>query len=191
MKSEASGAVVPPGAEGPSGALGPGPYLARIRHAIPGRVRLGLTQKAAGDSAFLEHLRDRIAALPGVTQVEARPLTASLVVGFEGSLEGLSDSLAAQKLIRVMPPRMAPAFDPVSDFDTRIAAAELAVNRLTKGHAGLWDATFILLVMLGCLQLARGNVVGPAFTLFAQAATVAAVRRSRTLDAPDLLDPSA
>jgi hypothetical protein len=71
----------------------------RIVHAIPGRVRLKVDQ-LKNNPSLAQVIRERLGAVPGIKAVEARPLTASVLVCFDpeavmspASLMPLSETL--------------------------------------------------------------------------------------------------
>jgi hypothetical protein len=71
----------------------------RVKHAIPGRIRLRL-HKLLGNDALAEELPALLAAVPGVTAVEASTATGSLLITFNpGNMAAVK---ARQKLDRVM-----------------------------------------------------------------------------------------
>ena len=59
-----------------------GPDRARVVHKIRGRVRLRISG-AKNLPGLLEHIRKALAGMPGVTSVEANPLTGSVVLHYD------------------------------------------------------------------------------------------------------------
>jgi hypothetical protein len=71
----------------------------KIAHALPGRVRLKVA-KVKGNPGLARKAQEKLAAVPGIQQVEANPLTGSVLVLFDlatlaaESLEPLAEVLA-------------------------------------------------------------------------------------------------
>ena len=153
----------------------------RIRHQLPGRVRIGL-EGPLPDVAALTDTARAIASVPGVEQVEFRPETASLLLRHRGRFEPLAAALEEAGLLVLAPAEPVAPIDPVGETFERLERAEDLVGRLTGGRADLWSIAYLGLVAGGLVQLARGRVAGPAVTLFGQAASLAlsrSVRRGR------------
>lgn len=68
---------------------------AEIAHAMPGRTRLRIEERR-GDATFFASIASSLSSLPGVRDVQVRPLTGSVLVEHWGPLEKLS--LAARDL---------------------------------------------------------------------------------------------
>ncbi len=72
----------------------------KVVHAMPGRVRLKV-DKVKGNPAFAEKAQARLGQLPGIKQVEAKPLTGSVLIYYdaaallaEGALAALTDGFS-------------------------------------------------------------------------------------------------
>lgn len=63
-----------------------------VAHAMPGRVRLKVAY-LRHDAAFANELRQKLAALPGVQEVELRPRTGSVVILYDTVVFGAGDAL--------------------------------------------------------------------------------------------------
>ncbi|MFZ0051456.1 MAG: HMA2 domain-containing protein, partial [Desulfobaccales bacterium] len=71
----------------------------RVAHALPGRVRLKVA-KIKGNRALASQAQEKLAKVPGIRQVEAKPDTGSLLIHYDmdhlfstASLEILSETL--------------------------------------------------------------------------------------------------
>ena len=71
----------------------------KVVHALPGRVRLQVA-KFKGNPALARQAQGKLAKVPGITQVEAKPGTGSLLIQYDqdkllstASLEVLSETL--------------------------------------------------------------------------------------------------
>ena len=60
----------------------PMPRACHVVHRLPGRIRLNAPE-AKGDRAFLHQVRQRLASADGVREVDANPLTGSIVVRYD------------------------------------------------------------------------------------------------------------
>lgn len=108
-------------------------------HHLPGRLRLRLAALRR-NPALAARLRHTLAPLPGVADVEANPLTGSLLVRYDpaaGPVRAIAAALAAQGV--ALPHR------PPPDLAERLgkAAVALAVEALVKQSA---TALFCVLV---------------------------------------------
>ena len=72
----------------------------KVVHALPGRVRLKVS-KVKGNPALAREAQEKLAKVPGIQQVEAKPATGSLLILYDladlfsvESLETLSETLA-------------------------------------------------------------------------------------------------
>lgn len=72
-----------------------------VAHAIPGRVRFKVAQ-VRDDAAFASELRQRLASIPGVQQVEIHARTGSVVILYDTAVLNASDSL--QSLAEALTP---------------------------------------------------------------------------------------
>lgn len=147
---------------------------ARLVHATPRRLRA--VMDTVPPRPALDALAAALAALPGIDAVEIRPATGSVILrhagGFDrGALAGAGLALAAAPA-----PGPAASADPVAAAARAVAALDGEVRRLSSGQADLAGLAFMGLVAAGLVQLARGEVFGPATTLFAQAAELGRAR---------------
>jgi heavy-metal-associated domain-containing protein len=69
------------------------PKGVRVAHAIPGRIRLKIEQ-IRNDPARAWDVEEQLSRLPGVSDVEANPVTGSVIVRFEDPPGSATDSLA-------------------------------------------------------------------------------------------------
>lgn len=133
-------------------------------HTLPGRTRLRL---AAGrsDVFSLAVAATRLKTMPGVTAVDPRPMTGSLLVLHEGLFPSIGADL----------PRLGLALVPAADPLPRSPLSAVTVDPAMAGAAGL--------AALALLQLGRGSVLPPAFTLAWYAGSVLGLL-PKTPDAP-------
>lgn len=130
---------------------------AELVHAMPGRTRLRVAEKR-GDAAFFSAIALRLSALPGVFQVDARPLTGSIVIEHGPPIAQIAARAAEARLFALVEkPRDEPApllAWPAPPIEPRLAAAGVL------GLVAVW-------------QLLRGQVFPPALTTVWYAAHLA------------------
>jgi hypothetical protein len=139
------------------------PEPARLVHRLPGRVRLKIDGRR-GDRAWFDALALELALVEGIRAVEANPLTGSLLIHHEGSLERLLEQLAARGFVRVesSEPREIPLPRRLAE---RTAALDAGLRRATAGELDLKGAALLGLLGLALVQAARGQFAGPAVSL--------------------------
>lgn len=142
-------------------------------HESAGRLRLRLG--AGQDGIDLARLADRIAEIPAVTRVRARPATGSVIIEHSGPTSDLVDSLVASLGARIVAP---PSPPPVAQV------MQLGLMQLDTGLRARTDSTIdlrglmVLLLLFGAVvQLARGRIAGPATTLALAAFSLLDLRR--------------
>ena len=90
----------------------------RVVHAIPGRIRLKVTQ-VRKNPAFASEIQTRLATVDGISEVEVNPLTGSVLLIYQASDIASPDSLRA--LVEPLA-ALFPGFDP-RDFTVQQPAA--------------------------------------------------------------------
>jgi hypothetical protein len=148
-----------------------GPTDAAVVHDSPGRLRLKLPDRK-GDEAFLTELADRLLGVDGVHEVRANPLTGSVLLLHHGADSGaLKAALADGNLVRIVEP------------------GYLLLEQPRDEHGPEWRTVlFMGLLVLGIFQIARGQALAPAATLFWMASELVSRGKSgdpdSTSDAP-------
>lgn len=146
---------------------------ATVVHFLPGRVRLRFRGMTATDLATL---REQLASLPGVAEVQADSRTGSMLIrGDAVSYDALdaASRRAGHALERAEEAR--PLIDHLSN---RFEAADHRLRQATGG--GLDIAGLAVLGLLGTafVQLVRGRIAGPALTILWYAASTVLMARS-------------
>lgn len=152
------------------------PIVGRIRHRTHRRVRIELAAPLPPRSR-LEALAEAVAGIEGVAETEIRPTTGSLVIHHTGEFAPIRAGLHAAGLSLGDDPHGGVHADPVTVATFALAQANAALSRLSDGRADLRGLAFTGLLAAGLLQLARGQIAGPALTLFSQAATLMPTKR--------------
>jgi hypothetical protein len=137
--------------------------VAYVSHRLPGRVRLRIAERR-GDAAFFHRVGRALSRSAGVTRLETKPATGSVLIEHEGALEPVLDTARAAGLFELAaPPAPATAGEQLA---RGTALLDREVAALTAGQVNLGAALFIALVGLGLFQISRGHVLAPAVTLF-------------------------
>jgi hypothetical protein len=151
---------------------------ASVVHQTEGRVRLHVPD-LVGQPAEGRRLAEAASGVAGVSKVDVRPATGSVVVFHHGAWEEIGATLAAAAGMIITPYEPAPA-PQVNAMDASTAfldAFDAGARRAFGGRTDVSELAFLGLVTAGAVQLARGEIFGPAATLFAQALTLMAARR--------------
>mgnify|MGYP006280299665 CR=1 FL=1 len=148
------------------GGMPPEAPRARCRHALPGRLRLTLVDKR-GDAAWFDRAAVALATMPGVTRVDGRPRTGSLLIEYDIAIDELLRRAAAEGLFHV---------EPGSGPEQATYRARLDAGMETPAIAQ-WAA--MALLAAAAVQVARREILPPAVSLLVYAATalLAAERR--------------
>lgn len=146
--------------------------VAHCVHAVPGRVRYRIPERR-GDETFFARVREVLADTPGVRAVEVNPLTAAVLLRFDGGLEGILTAVHAAGLFRVgrAVPRSlrAEAAAGLKGMDHNLAL-------ISAGRLDVDSALMFALMGLAVHQAFKGQLLAPASTLFWYALTL--LRRS-------------
>lgn len=142
---------------------------AYVCHRLPGRARLKFpSRKGAVD--FFEALMASLQNGPGITDLQCKPATGSLLILHDPAtgLETILDYAQERGLFRCeAPPPPAPVKSPsisaiasqgLELFDSGLSAA-------SKGRVDLPSVYFLTFLGLGARELARGHIMPPAVTL--------------------------
>jgi hypothetical protein len=143
----------------------PRPPALRQAHVTRGRARLRV-EKPAG-RAEMAALAERLAAVPRVVRVVARPNTGSVILQTDGAAEPVLQAIAEQGIARVLPPLVPPPLRQAAQLG--MLQLDAAVKKRTEGSLDGRTALAILLLLAAAVQFARGQVAGPATNLAAQA----------------------
>lgn len=131
----------------------------RPAHRMAGRARYRLDR----DLPDVDVFAGQILRLSGVRRVAVRPATLSVIVEFDGSVEAFEERLAHSDVAQLKAPLKPPPLDQV--FQLGIVRADEAVRDRTAGALDLHSAVGLILLAGACVQLARGQVAGPASAL--------------------------
>jgi hypothetical protein len=134
-----------------------------LAHSCFGRTRIAF-DALRGDAAAGEALRARVAELPGVVDVEFRPLTGSLVVAHWGQTDGLIGDAKANGVFLIE------QVDRVSRAEARAeamaASIEESVASLFSGHLNVRLLASLAFAVMTVRQIAAGNIAPSAAAAF-------------------------
>ena len=159
---------------------------ATIERQLPGRLRLRIPTRR-GDVSFFQGIVHALSECPDVKEIDATPLTGSVLIRHSGSAQAITAAAAERKIFEVgNEPEKAREAAPASSGPLDAAATGLgglALFQLARGHAignaaeNFWMPTgrngFSAatksqrdLPLLGIFQLLRGELLGSASSLF-------------------------
>jgi len=138
--------------------------LVRV-HVIEKRARLRVEDPLSREQLIA--LADQLASTAGVDRVLARPSTGSLIIEAHSSVADVLKTIEDAGLATLANPPKQP---PVSQMvQLGLARADFDLQRQTEGALDLRTALGLMLLAGAILQLARGQIAGPATTLAASA----------------------
>lgn len=135
---------------------------AEVAHAMPGRTRLRLPDRR-GDAAFFASVASGLSSLPGVFDVETRPLTGSVLIAHLGPLDELGDAARRAGLFDLPSAPVSCAVKTKVDFDPKLVIA-------------------LALAALAFWQFSREKIAPPALTLLWYAGHLAGLWRDAVTD---------
>lgn len=143
----------------------PGAIKVRLAHVTRGRARLRLAQRLDRDGMLA--LADRLGALPGAMRVLVRPNTGSVIVEANRDEAALREALEGSDAIVLLPAEKPMKVGQAAQFG--ILKLDYEIRHGTDDALDFRSAIGVLLLTGAAIQLARGNVAGPATTLFLSA----------------------
>jgi hypothetical protein len=98
-----------------------------VVHTIPGRLRLRV-EKVKGDPAFARKVQNTLSRVPGIKQVEAKPLTGSVLIQYE------LDKILTEEAAMALTDRLSQLF-PEIDPGGLVQGIESLMEHLATGGA--------------------------------------------------------
>jgi Heavy metal associated domain 2 len=132
-------------------------------HDLPGRTRFKIPERR-GDQAFFNDVCERLRKYPSVREVEANPVTGSLLLQYAGELESEPVQAALNALAELVELEL--SAPPVAKR-LRADAIEVdqTIRRFTHGALDLGSAAALGLLALAGVQLLRGQQPVSAISL--------------------------
>jgi hypothetical protein len=134
--------------------------LTRV-HTTTGRARLRLDRGLPPED--LQALTDQLASVPDVVRVRARPNTGSVIMETAGEPGPVLERIAAGGLVRIKAPPKPP---PVGQtMQVGLLKLDADIKAQTADSLDLRTTVALLLLGAAAVQLARGQIAGPATAL--------------------------
>lgn len=136
---------------------------AYISHQIQGRTRIHVPAKKQ-DHAFFEHCRHALKQLEGIDEVEANPLTGSLLVLATAAVADIIEHARSSGLFDVAERGVAES-TVLHRVAHRVRHAEDRIFALSSGHLDIDSMILIGFGGLSLIQLLRKKISPPALTM--------------------------
>ncbi len=134
---------------------------AHVSHGIASRLRIKIPSKK-GDVAYFSTLQERLPNCPGVGEIKVNPQTGSALICYECEKKALAEFAKKNDLflLRRSTPRRKTLFGHVADT---FQGYNKSLKKVTGGEVDIPSLVFVSLVISGIWQIARGNVLMPAW----------------------------
>lgn len=139
----------------------PPPPSANLEHLTRERARIRVPSLRREGEA-LEKLAHAMVDLPGVYSVEANPLTAGILIRYQGDFGEVSKGALEAGLFIMEDP--APGPDVMKGLRARMRDMETLLRRNSAGSIDVNTAAFLFFSLVAVIQLARGRIAMPAFS---------------------------
>ncbi len=151
---------------------------ARIVHAIPGRLRLRISERR-GDAVFWDALPRQFGQCPGVVAVSVKPATGSVVLTTGPTVRPDSIIQYAREWLELeisypLVPRHPSVADTVA---AGLGGLDRGLTGLSNGLIDLRSLLFLALVILIVRQVKRGHWSGPVSSLLLSALDITGLNR--------------
>jgi hypothetical protein len=142
-----------------------------IAHETRGRLRLKIPEKR-GDTAYFARLAEQLAQCPGITRVEGKTRTGSILI-FHAPGTGAKDIAAyarQSELFFLIQPSAAPQQTLLEYASAGARTIDRGLSRASRGFIDLPSALLIALLVMAVRQTAQGQIMIPAASLLWYAA---------------------
>jgi hypothetical protein len=148
--------------------------IASLAHQSQGRSRFRISSRR-GDAAYYERVRVLLSQLPGVRNLEVNPRTGSVLVEHRLDPDDLLRFAKSNDLFTLADERpvAARSAGTLGAVVERFAGLDRKIAEATAGTLDLAGLTFLFFAGAGLVQLARGQALAPASTLFWYAVSLA------------------
>lgn len=141
------------------------PVGVQLAHVTAGRARLRLAGRLP--ESRVSTLADGLVALPDIDRVVIRPATGSLIVEGRLTADAFEAALRSSGLVSLAEPEQAQPIGQMAQLGLWLA--DLKVREETRGALDIRTALALMLLGGAIVQLMRGQISGPAITLFMEA----------------------
>lgn len=145
-----------------------------IVHQLPTRLRLKVPAKS-GQLCYFEQAEKTLQQYAQIKKVRCNPRTASILLDFNSPLnEALFFSFTEKNQLLVQQQHVEKSRNKplLTQVRAELSKADLLFKLKSSDNIDFDSAYFVSLVLFGFYQLSRGQVLGPASTLFSQAVHV-------------------
>jgi len=136
---------------------------AYVSHQAPGRLRIKIPSKK-GDSRYFEAIKSGFAGLGGIDDLQANPVTGSVLFLLKGaSTEAIASHALSRGIFKLhekssnapigLQQRMSGTFKGMND----------QIKSLTGNELDIAGAAFLVLIGAGIYEISRGNFTAPAW----------------------------
>lgn len=138
---------------------------AQVVHVLPGRLRLKVPERR-GDGAFFARARDLLARQSGVAAVAVNPRTASVLIEHAPQIDppALKRYAATHQVLRLVIPEPGSG-TAAARAGQGLVALDTRLQDMSRGGVDTESMILAALVIMGLVQLSRGEVLAPAATL--------------------------
>jgi Heavy metal associated domain 2 len=134
---------------------------AHVSHRMARRLRIKIPSKRR-DVSYFSNLMERLSGCPGVKEIRVNPNIGSALISYEGERKTIADFARENELFvlgRSGRPRK-PLFTNVADT---FEVYNRHLKNATGGEVDIPSLIFLSLLISGVWQIARGNIVMPAW----------------------------
>ncbi len=134
---------------------------AHVSHRMARRLRIKIPSKRR-DVSYFSNLMERLSGCPGVKEIRVNPNIGSALISYEGERKTIADFARENELFV-----LGRSGRPQKPLFTNVADTFQVYNRYLKnatgGEVDIPSLIFLSLVISGVWQIARGNIVMPAW----------------------------
>ena len=135
---------------------------AHISHSAAGRLRI-MVPGRRGDTGYFAQAEKRFAECPGVRRVAVNPLTGSILIEHATDTAAIVDFAETGDVLSLKPEREAVSL--AASLQETAAEVDRRLRRAAGDALDLWSATSLIFFALACIQVLRGQYMGPATAL--------------------------
>lgn len=135
---------------------------AHVHHVIPNRIRIKIPSRK-GDHGYFSTVSQQLANCAGVEEVWTNPSTAGLLVIHHCELKDLAVYAEENSLFHLIRPKGAARKTLFQNVSDAFRTYDVEMKTMTNGVLDIPSMVFLSLVVSGLWQIARGNLVMPAW----------------------------
>ena len=136
---------------------------AHIAHESVGRLRLKVPA-CRGNAGYFQEAVGVLAEMPGVSHVQANPVTASILLLHSLEVANIGEFAEQHQLFR-LDPEPSIGLPAAARVSAELRKIDHTLFEATRGQTDFRTVAFLVLLALAAHQAVRGNVMAPAVTL--------------------------